>query len=210
MKRLLPLAGILLGTPAFAHHPLGGAPMETFGQGLLSGIGHPILGFDHLFFVAAVGIAATLLRRPFAAPASYLGAMIVGCGLMYAGLNLPLKETMIALSLLVLGGVLASGRELGRGMILVLFAGFGLFHGSAFGDALAGQEGGAGGAVFAGYLLGLFAIQWALAVAAGLAVGKMGVARPAASRLAGAAVAGVGAFLSLQALQGAAFALIGV
>lgn len=48
------------GGPAFAHHPLNGAPMTTFADGLLSGVGHPVLGFDHLFFVIAVGVAAVL------------------------------------------------------------------------------------------------------------------------------------------------------
>ena len=31
-------------TPALAHHPLGGMPMETFAHGVLSGVGHPLLG----------------------------------------------------------------------------------------------------------------------------------------------------------------------
>ena len=50
--------------------------MVTFGDGLLSGIGHPILGFDHLFFVALVGVAALYTGRRFAAPAAYIGAML--------------------------------------------------------------------------------------------------------------------------------------
>ena len=56
MKRILATAALALtATPALAHHPLAGAPMETFTHGMLSGIGHPILGFDHLFFIIAVG-----------------------------------------------------------------------------------------------------------------------------------------------------------
>ena len=60
MKKYLIAAGALLSltTPALAHHPLGGLPMDTFAHGLLSGIGHPMLGFDHLFFIALIGIAA--------------------------------------------------------------------------------------------------------------------------------------------------------
>jgi len=37
--------------PAFAHHPLAGMSLQTFAHGILSGVGHPLLGFDHLFFV---------------------------------------------------------------------------------------------------------------------------------------------------------------
>ena len=49
--------------PALAHHPLAGLPMETGAQGLLSGLAHPVLGFDHLFFVLAAGVATRLAGR---------------------------------------------------------------------------------------------------------------------------------------------------
>ena len=69
------IAGIVLSaSPAYAHHPLGGMPMETFTHGLLSGIGHPILGFDHLFFVVIVGIAALFTGGPRTAPLGWSGA----------------------------------------------------------------------------------------------------------------------------------------
>ena len=41
---------------AFAHHPLGGAAPETMLHGFLSGVGHPLIGFDHLAFVFAIGV----------------------------------------------------------------------------------------------------------------------------------------------------------
>ena len=34
--------------PAFAHHVVGGKMPVTFMDGLLSGLGHPIIGLDHL------------------------------------------------------------------------------------------------------------------------------------------------------------------
>ena len=37
MKKLLTAAFALAATPALAHHPLAGAPMETFTHGVLSG-----------------------------------------------------------------------------------------------------------------------------------------------------------------------------
>lgn len=208
MKRCIAFAGLVAATPAAAHHPLAGAPMETLAHGLLSGVGHPVLGFDHLFFVLAVGLAAGLARRPLTAPAAYVGAMLAGCGLVQAGFGLPAREAMIALSLLVLGGALASGRHIAAAPLLVLFAGFGLFHGAAFADALAGEEGGAGAAVLGGYLAGLGLVQYALAAAAGLVAGRAVGTTSAVPRLGGAAVAGVGAFLCLEALEGAAFAFL--
>jgi len=74
MKKILFSAVALLVTtaPALAHHPLAGQPMETFSQGLLSGIGHPLLGFDHLFFVIAVGVAALYTGFARTAPAAYI------------------------------------------------------------------------------------------------------------------------------------------
>ncbi len=59
---------VLLSTPTLAHHPLAGMPMKTLSHGILSGIGHPLLGFDHLFFVMLVGIAAIFTRRRMLAP----------------------------------------------------------------------------------------------------------------------------------------------
>ena len=57
----LPLAFAfsLAALPALAHHPMGGTTPTTFMQGLLSGIGHPILGLDHLAALIAVGLVAS-------------------------------------------------------------------------------------------------------------------------------------------------------
>ena len=41
--------------PALAHHVMGGRMPATFGQGFLSGLGHPVIGLDHLAAVVAVG-----------------------------------------------------------------------------------------------------------------------------------------------------------
>ncbi len=205
MKKLLTAAGLsLAATPALAHHPLGGLPMETFAHGLLSGVGHPLLGFDHLFFVLAMGIAATFTAARYTGPAAYIGAMLAGCGLMYAGVAMPLAETVIVISLLAIGGLVLSGRAIGAGVAIAIFAVFGLFHGSAFGGSIAAQEGGVGGAVLVGYFIGLAVLQYAMAILAGWAVRKLGASDAAAvnARLAGAMVAGVGVFLALEIVEG--------
>jgi hypothetical protein len=46
---------------------------------------------------------------------------------------------MIALSLLVLAGMLLSGQHFGLSTVPLAFTGFGLFHGAAFGEPLAIQ-----------------------------------------------------------------------
>lgn len=202
------LAALVLAGPAAAHHPLNGVPMTTLAHGLLSGIGHPVLGFDHLFFVVAVGLAARFTAWPLVAPLAYLAAMAAGVGVVASGAALPLVEPLVLVSLLVAGGALAAGRRLP----LVIFAGFGLFHGAAFGDAIAGQEG-ASAAVLVGYLAGLVAVQWAIAVLAGLVAWRgFGIAAPDATgaRLAGAAIAGAGLVLALEAGEGIALAALGL
>jgi urease accessory protein len=212
MKKLLATAAATLAaTPALAHHPLGGMPMETFSHGLMSGVGHPVLGFDHMFFVIAMGVAALFTAHRYMTPLAYLAAMLVGCGLMYAGFALPMTETVIAISLLAMGGVVLSGRALGAGTAIALFAAFGLFHGSAFGGSIAAQEGGISAGVLVGYLIGLGVIQYAIAIAAGWVVEKLLHATQAQAmnaRLVGAMVAGVGVFLCLEIIEGPVVAMI--
>jgi urease accessory protein len=197
--------------PALAHHPLGGLPMTTFAQGALSGVGHPLLGFDHLFFVLAMGVAAAFTGARATAPLAYVAAMAAGLALCVLDVALPFVEGAVALSLLAVGAVLMRGRALPARTAMALFAAAGLFHGWAFGGSLAGQEGGASGTVFAGYLLGLALTQYALAMAAGHAATALMRARHPGHprvRMAGAMAAGVGAFLTLETLEGPALALL--
>ena len=212
MKRLLATATLALAaTPALAHHPLGGLPMASFADGLLSGIGHPVLGFDHLAFVLVMGVAAAFAPRPALTPLAYVAAMLAGTLAVSSGLALPLAEIGIVASLLVVGGVVLSGRALGAGTAVALFAGFGLFHGAGFAGTIVGQEGGVGAPVLLGYLLGLGIVQYALALAAGWATRRaLGATRAAAvnARLAGAAVFGIGAFLALEIVEAPLVALI--
>lgn len=200
MKRIpLILGAILSASPAWAHHPLGGAPMETLAQGVLSGLAHPVLGFDHLFFLIAVGLAAGALGRTVSAPLVYLAAMAAGCGIAAFDGPLPMQELAVALSLFGLGVALATGRVR---HCLWLFAGFGLFHGSAFAGALGGAEAATNLPVLLGYLAGLVAVQFA--IASGVALMTQG----RKTALAGAAVAGVGVFLTLEQIEAPLLALM--
>ena len=215
MKKMI--AGALalgfVATPALAHHPLGGLPMVTFLHGLLSGIGHPLLGFDHLLFVIGVGVGALYTGFPRLAPLAYIVAMLAGCVMMSLGEGLPVKEAVIALSLIVVGGFVLSGRAMNATTAMVLFAVFGLFHGSAFGDSIVGQEGGVGSKVLFGYLIGLGVLQYLIAVASGLVVQhglKATQAGAVHARLAGAMIAGAGVLLTLEQVEGALFSLMNI
>ncbi len=209
MKKILfSVISLLICTPAYAHHPLAGMSMETFFHGLLSGVGHPLLGFDHLFFIALVGVASVLIRKRLKArllaPAAYLCAMLVGCLLMYFGTDLPAKEVVIGLSLLTLGVVVLSGRALKLLPAMGLFAVFGLFHGSAFGDAIVREEAAIGTLVLMGYLIGLGVIQYLIILLSGWVTEhfwKVATSNALQPRLAGAMVAGVGLFLTLENIE---------
>ena len=211
-KTLITAAFASAATPALAHHPLAGAPMETFTHGLLSGVGHPLLGFDHLFFIVAVGIAAALTGRLLTAPLGYLAGMLGGCALVLMNVGLPAVELVIALSLVIAGGLLMTGRNLSAPLVMGLFGVLGLFHGWAFGGSITGLEGSSANAVIIGYFLGLAAIQWLVAVLAGKAILAIQASDVSAvpARLAGGMVAGAGMFLVLEAAEGAAFAALGL
>ena len=61
------LAVLLLASTAFAHHPfgMGDSAALTPLQGLLSGVGHPLLGPDHLLFllaIAFIGLQLSLIH----------------------------------------------------------------------------------------------------------------------------------------------------
>ena len=211
VNRWTAIAAMAFSTSALAHHPLGGLPMETFLHGTLSGIGHPLLGFDHLFFVILIGIASVFTAHRLLAPLAYIATMLAGCLVTSLWTALPAAEVMIALSLLVLGSILLSGRKFSSATLLLAFAAFGLFHGGAFGATLAAQESGFSTQVLTGYLLGLGIIQYAITLAGGwLSVSVWRATETVAiqPRLAGAMVAGTGLYLTLEHLEGSLLQLI--
>ena len=98
-------AGLLAtaGT-ASAHHLMGGKTPSTFADGILSGIGHPIIGPDHLAFLVALGIAVGVGRLSLATPFLFLVAMACGVAAHFAALDVPAAELIVALSVLIAGG----------------------------------------------------------------------------------------------------------
>jgi len=178
----------LFTTSAFAHHVMGGKTPSTFVEGLLSGLGHPVIGPDHLAFLLAIGIAVGVGGLNLALPALFVVASAVGVMLHVDGINLPGAEIVVAASVLLAGFLLARGRALSVWMWAGLFAVAGIFHGYAFGESIFGAE----TSPLHAYLLGLILIQGALTVAAALFARRSGGVSELAPRLAGAAIIGVG------------------
>jgi urease accessory protein len=161
--RLLLTAALALSaaTPALAHHMMGGALPSTFAEGLLSGLGHPIIGHDHLLAILAVGALAALFTRGVLLPVGFVAAALLGVGLHVGLVDLPAAELLIAVSLLVLGALLLAQRVLVPARALViLFALAGVAHGYAFGESIVGAE----PAPLVAYLLGLGLVQTGIAL----------------------------------------------
>lgn len=139
MKRIAALLA-LAPLPALAHHPMGGATPSTLWEGFASGIGHPMIGPDHLAFLLAAGVLAAALppgRGVLAVLVFVLGGLF-GSLAHVGGVGFGPVEALVALS------VAAAGAALLRGVPAALLpAGFalaGLAHGHAFAEAIIGAE----------------------------------------------------------------------
>ncbi len=194
-------ASVVAAGPALAHHPMGGSTPETFWHGLLSGFGHPIIGVDHFAFVVAVGLAAAFGAYRYLSPLAFIAATMVGCLLTYGGVGLPLAEIVITGSVVLLGGLVLSGRAVPTAAYVALFALAGLFHGGAYGEAIIGAE----TTPLVAYLLGFGAIQYTVCIAAGWfarTVWRATDAHAIQPRLAGAVAAGIGAAFLIENVEG--------
>lgn len=206
MKKLTTLAilaapSLLAADPALAHHVMDGGLPDTFTSGLLSGLGHPIIGLDHFAAVVAVGCLAAAHRAAPALAIGYVLAMMAGVALHLQGTELPWAEMVVALSVVALGVLMLTLRPMTAGAALIVFAAVGLVHGYALGESIYGAE----RTPLYAYLLGLAAIQCAIAL------GVIYVVRTTAQRtpeqltlrLTGAGIAGIGLAIFVQQITGA-------
>jgi urease accessory protein len=208
----------LLAEPALAHHMMGGALPQTVAQGLLSGLGHPIIGVDHLIAIIGVGIIAATISRGFAptisrgfaptisrgfAPAlAFSAAMIGGVALHLARAYLPAAELLVGLSTVAVGLSIVASSTLGVVSAGGLLAVAGLVHGYALGESIVGAEPEPLGA----YLVGLLVVQSLLAG------GAFALARAVASKetaLRRLAIAAAGALIAVVGTIASAPGIIG-
>lgn len=177
----------LISAPASAHL------LGMHGTGFEAGVIHPFTGLDHLLAMLAVGIWAAQQggRALWAIPLAFVGMMSLGGVLALTGMQLPMVETGIATSLLVLGLLVAFSARLPIAAGATLAGLFALFHGYAHGIEipLATSP--------AGYALGFIAATAALH-GIGIVLGKyMKQGSLPWLQLSGAAVAATGAWLML-------------
>jgi urease accessory protein len=192
-------AAMFAPAEALAHHMMGGKLPVTFMQGLLSGLGHPIIGLDHFAAIVGVGILAAVIGRGVRPVLAFSAALILGVVLHLASANIPAAEVLVGLSTLLIGGLVALRLSLGVLPAAVLFAAAGVVHGYALGESIVGAESSPLGA----YLAGLLAVQTIIAVAAYAATTRIQRRAPALDRAgmaaAGALIALVGAVTAASA-----------
>lgn len=177
LRSLGTAAVLAVAATAAQAHPGHGA------EGLLDGLAHPFMGFDHLLAMVAVGlwsVAALPQGRRVAGPAVFIAMLLAGALAAHVGVALPMVETGVAASVVMLGVLMLAAARLPAGLGLGLVAAAALLHGFAHGSELiAGQS-------FAAYAVG-FVTGSALLHAVGLGAGawlqtlRTGVWRTAAA-----------------------------
>ena len=191
IQRIIQIAavfGALSISAAEAH--TGAGSTAGFGHGFV----HPFSGLDHILAMVAVGLVAAHLgeRALWLVPCSFIVMMAAGGVLGASGVELPLVEVGIAMSVIVLGGLVAFQASLPTGVAMGLVGFFAIFHGHAHGAEMPVD---ASGVSYAGGFIVATAILHAVGVAIGLRWGGLssGASRRVAQFGGGAmALAGVG------------------
>lgn len=118
--------------PAWAHTAKG------LVGGFISGFTHPLFGLDHVVAMVAVGLWGGQLGKPaiWVLPVAFPVVMALGGSLGIRGIELPAVEIAIAVSGIVLGGMIAFAVRPPLAVAAVLVGFFAVFHGYAHGVEL--------------------------------------------------------------------------
>jgi urease accessory protein len=186
---VLGLLGLISSGAALAHtgaHAVGG---------WTAGLAHPFMGLDHLLAMVAVGVWAVQLggRYIVLLPAAFVAAMAAGAAAAVYGTPLPQAETMMALSVLALGALIAATVKTRSHWPVSLVALFALFHGHAHGSEMAAVS--ATWLYFAGFM-----VATSLLHTLGVVTATVLKARPQVLRIGGAAMGLMGTALLVAAL----------
>jgi urease accessory protein len=122
----------MVAGPALAHS------VGTSAAGFTAGFLHPASGLDHLLAMVSVGIWGAELGAPaiWLLPIAFPLIMAVGGAFGVIGVPLPAGELLIALSVVVLGTLVATARRLPVAAALAIVGTFAIAHGHAHGVEL--------------------------------------------------------------------------
>ncbi|WP_288902429.1 HupE/UreJ family protein [uncultured Sneathiella sp.] len=182
---------LLLASPAFAHTGAGIA------GGFSSGFAHPVLGWDHVVAMVAVGLWGAFLGKPgiWVLPVVFPLVMALGALLGFMGIAFPAVEAGIAASAIVLGLLIVFMVRPPVWIAGVVVAFFAMFHGHAHGAELPA----AANAV--AYGVG-FVLATGLLHLCGIGIGALGNSRAGniAIRIGGGAISVVGGVFLIGAV----------
>ncbi|MFV0475296.1 MAG: HupE/UreJ family protein [Pikeienuella sp.] len=132
LPRCIPLALALTTATATAAAAHTG---DAAGGDFITGFLHPILGWDHVAAMVAVGLWGAFLGQPaiWLLPVTFPLVMALGGAMGVAGVPLPGIETGIAASALVIGLAVLTAARPPLAVAAVIVAFFAIFHGHAHG-----------------------------------------------------------------------------
>jgi urease accessory protein len=166
-RALLAIALALAPSLALAHPgPIGHT------HDFVSGVVHPVTGIDHVLAMVAVGLFAAQLggRALWAVPASFVTVMALAGLAGMAGVEIPMTEAGIALSVVVLGAAIALRLAMPVAAAMGLVALFAVFHGYAHGTEM--PETASGLMYGLGFVIATAALH-AVGIGLGLSVAKL-------------------------------------
>lgn len=177
---------LLFPSESYAHQVAGDG-------GFLSGLEHPVLGFDHFLAMVSVGILSAQMggKAIWTIPTTFVSVMLFGGIMGLKEVGLISVELGIAFSVLALGLSIATEKKLPPLLAMTFVGFFAIFHGYAHGSEMpylanpafyaCGFILGTSGIHIAGVLIGIIAEKFKQ--------GKLLL------RFIGAAIAGVGFYL---------------
>jgi len=135
MKRFLQLTVLALclaPSAAVAHVGVGST------SGFAHGFMHPLSGLDHQLAMILVGLFAYQLggRALWLVPLTFVSVMAMGGFLGVVGVPIPFVEVGIALSVVVLGAIVALGVRAPLAVAMGAVGLFAIFHGHAHGSEM--------------------------------------------------------------------------
>lgn len=192
LRRCALMVGLIASPVLAAAHAIG-VPHGHDGEittmaAFVAGFLHPLSGLDHLLMIVALGLWASTGQfwNRVAMVGTFAWLVVLGAlaGMMQP--ELPLVETLIAASVVVLGGLLAAGRKFSAIEGLIVAGVVALVHGHAHGSEI-----GMAAALpyFSGFVL-CFLVLCLMAMGAGVMATAKGMTR--VLRPVGAAIACAG------------------
>ena len=187
---------LLFSSYSYAHHPMGGGLPNNFLNGLFSGIGHPVIGFDHLAFILTFGIISSYYENKIIIPLTFVTLSLFGTLISVNFFVIPFSELIISLSIIIAGLIVINERKINIYFPITLALTGGLFHGYAFGQSVVGIE----STPLVAYLIGIASIGFTLILGSSYLVSKFYLLslKP---RFAGAIFTGVGLTFFIENIE---------